>query len=151
VGEESLFRTDWPATHESVLNGICKAGVVLESATLNSQKGSVRLRADSPKQLSTFQRYCGEHGFKIRLSRFPTLVQIHNSHEFDLTEKQHEALTLAYAEGYFNKPRDATLEELAEILDVTPPAVLARIQNGQRNILENTIVRSINTASEKFE
>ena len=37
-----------------------------------------------------------------------------------------------------------TLEESAEILDVTPPAVLARIQNGQRNILENTIVRSAN-------
>lgn len=136
IGGESLFRTDWPSTQESVLKGICKTGVILESATLDSQEWSVRLRAESSKQLSTFQQYCGKHGFKIRLTRFPTLIQIYSGDEFNLTEKQHEALILAYTQGYYEKPRDTTLEEIAEILDVTPPAVLARIQNGEKIYLK---------------
>jgi predicted DNA binding protein len=145
VGDESLFRTDLSATQENVLKSIDNADVILESATLKSQEWSIRLRTESPEQIAEFQQYCQEHGFNVRLTRFPSLIQIYNSREFKLTEKQHEALRLAYSEGYFDKPREATLEELGEKLNVTPEAVLARIQNGQKNILEHTIVRSVNT------
>lgn len=65
--------------------------------------------------------------------------------EYNLTYKQHEALSLAYTEGYFDKPRRTTLEALGESLGITQEAVLARLQNGEKNILENTIVHSINS------
>lgn len=145
VGDEYLFRTDWPTSRESVLKGICRTDAVVESATLESQGWSIRLRTESSEQLSEFSKYCHEQGFDANLTQFPPLVQLYNSRDFKLTEKQHEALTLAYSEGYFEKPRETTLEELGEKLDVTPQRVLQLIQDGQKNILEHTVVRSVNT------
>lgn len=146
VADDSLFRTDWPDSQESVLKGICRGDATIESVTRNSQEWTIRLQTESPTQLSTFQRYCREHDFDVRLTRFPDLVHLYNSTEFKLTEKQHETLTLAYAEGYFNHPHDVTLDELGEKLNVTRPAVLSRLQNGHRNLLENTILRPVDTS-----
>ncbi|MFC4826953.1 helix-turn-helix domain-containing protein [Halorussus aquaticus] len=70
-----------------------------------------------------------------------------NSREYNLTDKQHEALALAYTEGYFDKPRNTTLEALGESLGITQEAVIARLRNGEKNILENTIVHSANSES----
>jgi len=146
VADASLFRTDWPDARESILKGLCREDAIIESVTRDSQQWTIRLRTESPAQLSAFQRYCRKHDFAVRLTRFPDLVHLYNSTEFKLTEKQHEALTLAYAEGYFDQPRDVTLGELSEKLNVTKPAVLSRLQNGQRNLLENTILRTVDTS-----
>lgn len=144
---ESLYSARLHNDHESICVGITKAAVELESAHSTGGEWVFRLRADSAEQLSTFQAYCQENDFGVRLTRFPTQIQIFNSKEYDLTDKQHEALALAYTEGYFEAPRKVTLEELGEILGITQQAVIARLRNGEKNILENTIVHSVNSES----
>ena len=59
--------------------------------------------------------------------------------EYGLTEKQRRALVLAYREGYFSQPREATLDDLAAELDISPQAVSARIQRGLDALLGATI------------
>ncbi|MDB9281432.1 helix-turn-helix domain-containing protein [Halorubrum ezzemoulense] len=143
--DESLYSARLKSDRESIFVGITNATVNLEEAKLTGTEWMFRLRVESAEQLSTFQSYCQENDFSVRLTRFPTQIQIFNGREYNLTEKQYEALTLAYSEGYFDKPRKTTLEELGETLGVTRQAVLARLQNGEKNILENTIVRSVNS------
>lgn len=145
VANDSLFRADLPDSRGGVLKCLCDVDAIVESVSWDSQQWTVRIRTESPAELSKFQRYCREQDVAVRLTRFPDLVHLYNGREFQVTEKQHEALTLAYAEGYFNQPRDVTLQELSEKLGVTEPAVLSRLQNGQRNILENTILQSVDT------
>lgn len=58
---------------------------------------------------------------------------------FGLTPKQREALTLAYRRGYFARPREVTLEELADELDVSPQAVSARLQRALETLVGETV------------
>jgi len=57
-----------------------------------------------------------------------------------LTEEQLTALTLAYERGYFTEPRETDLEELAELLDLSPSAVAGRLKRGTKLLIEETLI-----------
>lgn len=52
-----------------------------------------------------------------------------------LTEKQREALTAAHEEGYFQVPRQASLEEVASELGISHQAMSERLRRGQNALL----------------
>lgn len=56
-----------------------------------------------------------------------------------LTETQRETLLTALAAGYFDVPRRATLEEIADRLDISTQAVSTRLRRGQRNLIRTTL------------
>lgn len=73
-----------------------------------------------------------------RLTRLPneeeTTLEIDAT---EITEKQREAVDLAVELGYYGHPREATLEDLAEELEISKSAVSQRL-----NAVETTLVRS---------
>lgn len=58
-----------------------------------------------------------------------------------LTEKQREALALALDLGYYRRPRDVDLAQLAERLDITKSAVSQRLRSAEMKIIENAMKR----------
>jgi predicted DNA binding protein len=56
-----------------------------------------------------------------------------------LTDTQQEALVLAYERGYFESPRQVTLEELGEELGISQQAVGSRLRGGIKHILGSTL------------
>jgi CRP-like cAMP-binding protein len=143
VGDEQLFVARWASCAESVLKIVCETGLTLDSAELPEfGEWTFKVRAESAELLSRFQQRSLESGFRVRFTRFPTLTQVFDGREYNLTEKQHSTLVLAYTMGYFEEPRQATHSDIADQLGITAEAVLARLRKGERNLLENTIVRS---------
>ncbi|MFQ3295078.1 MAG: hypothetical protein ACI9EZ_002145 [Halobacteriales archaeon] len=59
-----------------------------------------------------------------------------------LTEKQQEALVLAVEHGYYEQPRQATLEDLAERLGVGKSAVSHRLKAAEAKIIRNHMPRT---------
>ncbi len=59
-----------------------------------------------------------------------------------LTEEQREALVAAYREGYFAEPRETSLAELAESLDISASAVRGRINRGLKTLVGAGLVLS---------
>ncbi|MFT4890398.1 MAG: putative DNA binding protein [Halobacteriales archaeon] len=59
-----------------------------------------------------------------------------------LTEKQQEALMLAVERGYYEQPRQATLEDIAEDLDVGKSAVSHRLKAAEAKIIRNHLPRT---------
>jgi Predicted DNA binding protein len=57
-----------------------------------------------------------------------------------ITEPQREALELAYREGYFSEPREASLADLAASLDNSPSAVGGRVRRGMKTLIGRTLV-----------
>lgn len=57
-----------------------------------------------------------------------------------LTEQQRTALVTAYEQGYFKEPRETSLEELAETLDLSPSAVNGRLKRGLKALIGTTLV-----------
>lgn len=57
-----------------------------------------------------------------------------------VTEEQRQALVAAYERGYFAEPRDSSLEELAETLDISPSAVGGRLKRGLKSLVGAALV-----------
>ncbi|WP_280535854.1 helix-turn-helix domain-containing protein [Halopenitus sp. POP-27] len=57
-----------------------------------------------------------------------------------LTEKQREALVVAYELGYFADPREASLAEVAAELGYSASAVGGRLKRGIRALIERTLL-----------
>ncbi|MFC6873270.1 helix-turn-helix domain-containing protein [Halobellus marinus] len=58
---------------------------------------------------------------------------------YGLTDEQRTALQLAFAEGYFNEPRDISLSEVAAEMDLSSTAMSGRLRRGMRNLIAATI------------
>ncbi|WP_259517446.1 helix-turn-helix domain-containing protein [Halanaeroarchaeum sp. HSR-CO] len=58
--------------------------------------------------------------------------------ELNLTEKQREAIQLAVEEGYYDRPRDVSLGDLADRLDITRSALSQRL-----NAVESKLVTDL--------
>jgi len=60
--------------------------------------------------------------------------------EFGLTEAQVEALVCAYVHGFYDEPREISLEGLADILGVSPTAVSGRLRRGSARLVEEILI-----------
>jgi hypothetical protein len=56
-----------------------------------------------------------------------------------LTDRQREALRIAYERGYFDIPRQASLEDVAAELDLSPSSVSERLRRAQTQLIEETV------------
>lgn len=56
-----------------------------------------------------------------------------------LTDRQREALRIAYERGYFDVPRGTTLEAVAAELDVSASALSERLRRAQTRLVETTV------------
>jgi predicted DNA binding protein len=73
------------------------------------------------------------------LTALHALTPIKTATEVFLTDTQQEALVLAYERGYFESPREVTLEALGEELGISQQAVGSRLRGGIKNVLGNTL------------
>lgn len=56
-----------------------------------------------------------------------------------LTDKQRQTVELALREGYYERPREADLTELAEQLDLSKSAVSQRLRTAERKLIKSTL------------
>jgi hypothetical protein len=56
-----------------------------------------------------------------------------------LTDRQREALRIAYELGYFEIPRRATLEDVAAELDISASSASERLRRAQTQLIEETV------------
>lgn len=56
-----------------------------------------------------------------------------------LTDRQQEALEAAYRAGYFDWPRESTAEEVADVLDISPPTLHAHLRKAEGQLFADLI------------
>lgn len=139
--DNGLFvRIDWNLDYESVLTGIIETDVTLISAIGKKGKWTFELRGETQQEISEFQTYCRERGVSLELIQLHALSPLNSGREYDLTESQREALTLAYARGHYDSPRQASQEDIADELGITRQAFASRLQRGTRRLIASTLV-----------
>lgn len=57
----------------------------------------------------------------------------------EITPKQWEALTLAFEKGYYDRPRDVDLKELADELAISKSAVSQRLRAAEATLIESIV------------
>lgn len=91
-----------------------------------------RLRLPDREALSTIREWCDDVGVTFELecvySDDPTSVH-------ELTAPQREALRAAYEAGYFEVPRDASMNDIADRLDISGQAVSERLRRAHQTLV----------------
>ncbi|ELZ61336.1 MULTISPECIES: helix-turn-helix domain-containing protein [unclassified Haloferax] len=91
-------------------------------------------------EFTAFRTTCEENDIDVEiLSLTQTSAHSDDNPPYGLTKRQHEALTLAFSGGYYERPRQVTAEQLAEDLDISQPAMSNLLRRGERQLLSETI------------
>ena len=138
LGERALFRAEWHPDSLGIMLAIAEAEVTVVSASGTDCGWTFELRAPAANRFSTFQSLCEEHDVQVSLNRLRGLSNADPA--YGLTDEQRAALVLAYEEGYFRTPREVSLADLAETVDITGQSFGARLRRGTQQLVERTLV-----------
>ena len=137
VDNEYLMRCEWVSNYDGVLDALISPEIILLSAVGTAEEWTFELRGESREDIAEFREFCHSHDVPVVLTKLQG-VQPLNAKQ-DLTETQREALVLAYERGYFNLPRETTLEKIADELDISQQAVGSRLRRGNRRLIEQVL------------
>ena len=118
-------------------------GGLLSKAESTDRGWAVRLHLPDREALADLWTYCDREGISSELVRVFRQDEWSNGVSTGLTDEQRVALVTAYEEGYFEEPRESSLEELAERLGISPAAVGGRIRRGTGRLVESTVLESV--------
>jgi predicted DNA binding protein len=141
LADGALFRVTWAHEGPDVFRELAEADLVtLEASTDgHGDEWSLRVRADDRASVATFRSYCADNDIEVDLRRLTELAESPAVGDYGLTPGQREALLSAFAHGYFDEPRTATLHDVAEELGVSRQAVAARLRRAYRNLVAHTV------------
>lgn len=139
VEDEHLLRVEWATDHDDVLTIVAETGIPLIEATGTDKQWTFEIRGDDRSDIATFHQRCRELDIPLTLTEMHALTPIETPTEAAITDSQQEALVLAYERGYFESPREVTLEDLGEELGISQQAVGSRIRGGTKQILGATL------------
>lgn len=137
----AFIRIDWDLAYESVLTAIIETDVNLISALGSENQWSFEFRAESREALAHLQSYCRDHEIPLELTKLHALSPFESGQEYDLTDTQREAMTVAFKLGYYDSPREATRQDVANELGISPQAVGSRLQRGTRRLISSTLMQ----------
>jgi len=139
--EDRFYRVTWEMGVPNLITAVSEAkATVLEAVSEDGDNWEVKVLFPDEAALSAFHDYCVDHDFQAEPQRVYEPTNPEHRGEYGVTDAQQEALEAAYHAGYFAVPREQTLTEVAETLDISRNALSARLRRGHRNLLANTLV-----------
>lgn len=116
-------------------------GIVVESRSyLNGWILGLSLRNN--EALYELNEYAEEEGIYLDVVELQHGDTTSDVPDFGLTEAQRETLIAAYLHGHYDDPREALLEDLAELLGISRTAVSGRLRRGSANLIEEIVIDS---------
>ena len=142
VEDEYLMRAEWESEYFGILSALAKANVVVLSGIGTKDEWRFEVRGESQETLAEFREYCQENDIPIAITAVHAMLPIQGG-GYELTETQREALVLAYERGYFDSPREASLEDIADELGITQQSLSSRLRRGHRRLIGATLSSSV--------
>lgn len=100
---------------------------------------ALELRFPNRSDLSTAVDLFEDHDVDVTVQSITDHVASDDPPVAVLTDRQREVLTAAVERGYYEVPREVTLEELAESVDVSHQALSECLRRAQENLAVDTL------------
>lgn len=142
VGNRRLYRTTLTQAGTTYLTypDASDHDIVFLNVTTTHDGSHFRARVPSRNALQAYRDACRDKGLPFHLERVYRENPDDASGRYGLTDRQYEALVLAYERGYFGAERNTTLEAIARDLDISRQALAARLRRGHERLIANTLV-----------
>ena len=138
IEDEYLMRAEWEPEYFGVLNALAKANVVMLTGIGTKTDWRFEVRGENRGAIAEFREYCQKNDIPIEITAVHAMLPIQGE-GYELTETQREALILAYERGYFDTPRRASLEDIADELGITQQSLSSRLRRGHRRLIGATL------------
>ena len=120
-------------------------GVIRE---MENEGGAWKLTIWMPERANLIELwdYAQQNDIEIELLRVNEYDSL-GSTDAGLTDSQREALLVAFETGYFEEPRNATLSEVAEDLDISQPAASGLLRRGIKRLIVSSLMDDSETSN----
>lgn len=137
--DELLYRMDWVARVELLLNMITNSEATILDAYGKHDKWNLRVMFPTRDRFSMTHEFCEDHGLTYDVDSIREM-EGKPAARFGLTDEQYQALVFATKEGYYSVPQERTLNELADQLDITHQALSERLHRAIDSLVEDTLI-----------
>ncbi|WP_436926372.1 bacterio-opsin activator domain-containing protein [Halosimplex amylolyticum] len=137
--DERLYRVEWRDDGTDLFAALAAVNATVLSA--EGEDGTWVLRAlfSDHGAVSAFDdRFLAERE-AVELDRFYSGDDPSAYGKYEVTEKQRAALAAAHEAGYFSVPRECSLQDVADELDISRNAASARLRRGQDALVAHTL------------
>lgn len=99
-----------------------------------------RVRFPDRHSVVEMREFCADNDVEFQLHRLYTPGESEVVDEFGLSPEQRRALVTAEREGYFEVPRQTSLDELGAELDISGQSASERLRRGVSALVTNTLL-----------
>lgn len=135
-----VYRMELLAVEHLVLPKAAELGMRILHAQAGGGGWQAKIEASETEAFHQFREYCTDKDVTFIVARLYRTDDEHGGDKFGVTPAQREALVVAYRAGYFNEPRDASLQDVADRLDISQSAASGRLRRAIKALLGTTLV-----------
>ncbi|WP_323190129.1 bacterio-opsin activator domain-containing protein [Halostella sp. PRR32] len=146
--EGRFYRAEWDENAEPLVYALDDVGATILDAVGDDGKWHVRILFPDDESLAEFHDLCAAYDLSFELVRLYKADTTSDPAVQHLTDEQREVLELAYDQGYFSVPRETSMEELANELDISTNAISKRLRRAHETVLEETFEGVRGTATD---
>ena len=148
-GEEQLYDVTFTARMSAFRDHLFDHDGAILDAYTGEDTWTFHLRFPTRSAFSAAVTDCSDDGFDVTVRRvFDADSPRNGNATIGITDGQYEALCLAVENGYFEVPREVTLQELAQMYGCTHQALSEMLRRATRS-LATTITASNATPAEQ--
>ena len=140
-----VYRTRLVSTEYLVLASAVEMGLRLLEAVSGDGGWDAVLELPDVETLHSFRAFCADRGVSASIRKLYRIEAGSPGEAFGLTPSQRAAITTAYETGYFNQPRDTSLEGVADRLGISSSAAGGRLRRGLRTLIDETLYSQSST------
>jgi predicted DNA binding protein len=137
---QSLLRIYWDESAPALATTYAGTEASVLSTRGTGDGWYLRIQFPAQESLGAFRDSLRGADVSFRTLRLTSGGQPHPGNPFGLTEKQTEALVGAWEAGYYETPRRAGLEAVAEELGISQQSLSERLRRANQTLLANTVV-----------
>lgn len=137
--ERGLYEASWTGTASTVVSAIGDADGTVLSARGTAERFRFRVRFPGRSRARIFQSRCADSDVAIEIEKLYGSSGTASRERYGLTEKQYSTIRLAYERGYFEEPREVTLENLGSELDISSRAVSQRLRRATARLVDRML------------
>lgn len=136
-----VYRLRLASRERLVLPEAARLGLRLLRASGRDGGWIVTLEFPRRETLHQFRSHCTADGVTFQVRRLYRSPGTEENYGFGLTEAQHDTLATAHRLGYFEDPRQVSLEDVAEELSISSSAASGRLRRGLNTLIGATVAR----------
>ncbi|MFC7202958.1 helix-turn-helix domain-containing protein [Haloferax namakaokahaiae] len=136
---ERLYQCSWRPQREGLVSTVHQCDGIVRKMRGSASGWLTSIFFPTHELATSFYQRCRERDHDVEILRVQRGGFGSYSPDRELSEKQLEAVRLAYERGYFETPTETTLAELADNFDISEQALSQRLRRATRRMVQSLV------------